>query len=96
MPDLSAATTPTRSPTAYASSKMDPITILTVVGKVTEPWARRHLLHHVSRAVPRRARLCHASSDDRRPSGAEHRYVDERPGTAQQGPSLSRPQRSAV
>ena len=47
---------------------------------------RRHLLHHLFRAVPRRARVRHARPDDRRPRRVERRHVDERRRGAEHGP----------
>ena len=48
--------------------------------------SRRHLLHHLLRAVPRRARVPDARPDDQRPRRLEHRHVDERRRGAEHGP----------
>ena len=67
--------------------KMDPITVLTVMGMATEAaGSRRHLLHHLFRAVPRGARVRDARPDDRRPRRLERRDVDERRRSAEHGP----------
>ena len=66
--------------------KMDPITILTVMGMATERLGPRlDLLHHLLRTVPRRARVPDAGPDDQRPRRLEHRHVDERRRGAEHG-----------
>ena len=71
--------------------KMDPITILTVMGMATErlgSWL--DLLHHLLRAVPRRARVPDTGPDDQRPRRLEHRDLDERRRGAEHGPRRAR------
>ena len=46
---------------------------------------RRHLLHHLFRTVPCRARVRHARPDDGRPRRLERRHVDERRRSAEHG-----------
>ena len=77
--------------------KMDPITILTVMGMATErlgPWF--DLLHHLLRTVPRRARVPDAGPDDQWPRRLERRDLDERRRGFEHGARRTRRPRSSL
>ncbi len=66
--------------------KMDPLTILTVMGMATERLGLGcDVFHHLFRTVPCRAGLRHARPDDQRPRRLECRHVDERRRSAEHG-----------
>ena len=67
--------------------KMDPITILTVMGMATERLGLGSTCSTTYyRAVPCCARVPDARPDDQRPRRVEHRHVDERRRGVEHGP----------